>query len=179
MTFTVTDKKVTPEDTSSKRGLGPIAVALVILFSALAVLALVMCVRPKCAKWLAPGGRYSELAFETDSVHDPQAAAAARNGNDTSPRSSRPSLSRLAAASILGRKLMRTETAEDGHSPRRSYGTVSHTGTRGGQPVFTIESDLQDEEAGLDRSPNLTSYPGEVEMISTAAFNPLSTREEE
>jgi hypothetical protein len=183
MTFTVTDKKVNPEDTSSQRGLGPVEVALVILFSALAVLVLMMCVRPKCATWLAPNGRYSELAIETDSVHDPQAAAAAKSasgsGRDTSPRSSRPSLSRLAAASILGRTLMRSETPEQGHSPRRSYGTVSHTGTRAGQPVFTIESDLQDEEAGLDRSPNLNSYPGEVEMTSAAMFNPLNSREEE
>jgi hypothetical protein len=184
MTFTVSDKKVTPEDTSSQRGLGPVAVALVILFSALAVLALVMCVRPKCATWWAPNGRYSELSIETDSVHDPQAAAAAKNGTgngrDTSPRSSRSSLSRLAAASILGRTLMRTEAPEQGHSPRRSYGTVSHAGTRAGQAVFTIDSDLQDEEAGLDRTPNLTSYPGEVEMTTSAVmFNPLSSREGE
>lgn len=167
-TYTVEDRAQTDDNPSDTRpqGLSTTGVLLVVLFTALTVLGCVFCwsYRGKLT-----GGRYAELGSE--STHNLDPSQAGQSQRDNSPRSSRPSLARLAASSILGRRILRTGNGSphggsEGGSGRDEahsrYGTVGSASEGTGQQRrrghrFTIEEEdddametihLHDEETG-------------------------------
>ena len=108
------------------------------------------------------GSRYAELG--SDSTHDSKEGGL--GANRPQQKSSRMSLARMAASSILGRRLMRKRNEEDGDD-----GDGAGTG-RGS--VFTIESDIADEERGVGNSGGIVSGGGDDDVeMTTVMFNPL------
>ena len=160
-TYTVAEP---PTDDADQHGrsLGAAAMVLIAVFGSLVLLTTVCFLvrRGKGGLWGA-AGRYAELG--ADSVHDPHASAAGDNASAEGERRASPrmSLSRLAASSILGRRLFsRNHAVPESADPEAAVHTPG---------VFTIESDLHDEEAAMSHNPVLLAAAaahedGDVEL---------------
>jgi hypothetical protein len=158
-TYTVKDHDATDDNSSDTKsgqsqGLSPTGVALVVLFTALTVLGCVFCWgnRGKIAR-----GRYAELGSE--STHDLTGVTSTQVGQEPSPpRSSQPSLARMAASSVFGRKILRSGSAKGSRGAKgrskggdddshRKHGAGAGQG-RGGHTFIIEEVDDDDEGEG-------------------------------